>query len=48
MKTRYKWTVEDYHQLIATGLLDEKPVELLEGELIEVSPEGYTSQVYES
>ena len=40
MKTRYKWTVEDYHQLIATGLLEGKPVELLEGELIEMSPEG--------
>ena len=34
MKTRYKWTVEDYHQLIETGLLEGKPVELLEGELI--------------
>lgn len=40
MKTRYKWTVEDYHQLIDTGLLEGKPVELLEGELIEMSPEG--------
>ena len=40
MKTRYKWTVEDYHQLVATGLLEGKPVELLEGELIEMSPEG--------
>ncbi len=40
MKTRYKWTVEDYHQLVETGLLEGKPVELLEGELIEMSPEG--------
>lgn len=40
MKTRYKWTVEDYHQLVATGLLAGKPVELLEGEIIEMSPEG--------
>lgn len=40
MKARYKWTVNDYHQLIATGLLAGKPVELLEGELIEMSPEG--------
>ncbi|WP_319421702.1 Uma2 family endonuclease [Pleurocapsa sp. FMAR1] len=40
MKTRYKWTVADYHQLIETGLLEGKPVELLEGELIEMSPEG--------
>ncbi len=40
MKTRYKWTVADYHQLVETGLLEGKPVELLEGELIEMSPEG--------
>ena len=39
MKMRYKWTVEDYHQLVKTGLLEGKPVELLEGELIEMSPE---------
>ena len=40
MKTRYKWTVADYHQLVATGLLEGKSVELLEGELISMSPEG--------
>ena len=40
MKSRYKWTVADYHQLVETGLLEGKPVELLEGELIEMSPEG--------
>ena len=34
MKARYKWTVDDYHQSIETGLLEGKPVELLEGELI--------------
>ena len=28
MKTRYKWTVEDYHQLVETGILAGKPVEL--------------------
>ena len=48
MQTRYKWTVEDYHQLVETGLLEGKPLELLEGELIEMSPEGvphhYTNQ----
>ncbi|MEO1692736.1 MAG: Uma2 family endonuclease [Cyanobacteria bacterium J06631_6] len=40
MKTRYKWTIADYHQLVETGLLEGKPVELLEGEIIEMSPEG--------
>ncbi len=40
MKTLYKWSVEDYHSLIETGILEGKPVELLEGELITMSPEG--------
>ncbi|ELR96852.1 Uma2 family endonuclease [Gloeocapsa sp. PCC 73106] len=39
MKTLYKWSVEDYHRLIETGILGTKRVELLEGEIIEVSPE---------
>jgi Uma2 family endonuclease len=40
MKTIYKWSVAEYHQMIETGLLAGKPVELLEGEIIEMSPEG--------
>jgi Uma2 family endonuclease len=39
-KTLYKWTVEDYHKLVDRGLLGNKPVELLEGEIVEMSPEG--------
>ncbi|MFM7383724.1 MAG: Uma2 family endonuclease [Microcystaceae cyanobacterium] len=35
-----RWSVADYHRLIATGLLDEKPVELLKGQLVEMSPES--------
>ncbi|HHP7230609.1 MAG TPA: Uma2 family endonuclease [Xenococcaceae cyanobacterium] len=40
MKTLYKWSVAEYHQMIETGLLIDKPVELLEGEIITVSLEG--------
>ena len=40
MKTLIKWTLEDYHNLINKGILDHKSVELLEGELIEMSPES--------
>lgn len=40
MKTLYKWLVAEYHHMIETGLLAGKPVELLEGEIIETSPEG--------
>jgi Uma2 family endonuclease len=48
MKTLYKWSVAEYHHIIETGLLEGKPVELLEGEIIEMSPEGplHTSTNY--
>ena len=39
MKTLYKWSVEDYHQIIESGILEGKAVELLEGEIIAMSPE---------
>ena len=48
MKTPYKWSVDDYHQMIEWGLLVGKPVELLEGAIVEMGPEGipysYTCQ----
>ena len=40
MKTLYKWSVEDYHSLIEAGIIEGKPVELLEGEIITMSTEG--------
>jgi Uma2 family endonuclease len=40
MKTRYKWSISDWHQLVETGILADKSVELLEGEIVEMSPEG--------
>ncbi len=39
MKTLYKWSVEDYHQIIESGVLEGKSVELLEGEIVTMSPE---------
>ncbi|NES00728.1 MAG: Uma2 family endonuclease [Symploca sp. SIO1B1] len=39
MKTIAKWSVEDYHQMINAGILNERRVELLAGEIIEMSPE---------
>lgn len=38
--TMAKWTVDDYHRMIDAGILDGRPVELLQGEIIEMSPEG--------
>ena len=37
--TTYKWSIEEWHELVEFGLLEGKPVELLEGEIIEMSPE---------
>ena len=38
--TTYKWSIEEWHELVDSGVLEGKPVEFLEGEIIEVSPEG--------
>ena len=35
-----KWTVEDYHQMVAAGILKNRRVELLSGEILEMAPEG--------
>jgi len=35
-----KWTLDQYHQMIEAGILIGQSVELLNGEIIEVSPEG--------
>ncbi len=40
MTTIAKWSVEDYHLMIASGVLNNRSVELLAGEIIEMSPEG--------
>jgi Uma2 family endonuclease len=35
-----KWTLDDYHQMIEVGLLEGRHVELLNGEIVEMPPEG--------
>lgn len=40
MVTRVKWSIEDYHRMVAAGILHNHRVELLAGDIIEVSPEG--------
>jgi len=37
--TLAKWTLNEYHQMIASGILDDRHVELLRGEIVEMSPE---------
>ena len=39
MKTLVTWSVEDYHRMIEAGILNDRRVELLAGEIVEVSPE---------
>ncbi|NEP05220.1 MAG: Uma2 family endonuclease [Okeania sp. SIO2G4] len=40
MKTLFKWTIKEYHHLINTGIFVNRRVELLHGEIVEMSPES--------
>ena len=35
-----RWTVAEYHRLVDEGILDDHPVELLNGEIVVMAPEG--------
>ena len=35
-----KWTIDEYHQMIDAGILCDRHVELLNGDIIEMPPEG--------
>ncbi|MBW4619745.1 MAG: Uma2 family endonuclease [Cyanosarcina radialis HA8281-LM2] len=39
MKTLAKWSVDEYHCMIEAGILRDRHVELLAGEIVEMSPE---------
>jgi Uma2 family endonuclease len=41
-----KWTTEQYHELIAKGILADRRVELLNGDIVEMPPEGMPHAVY--
>jgi Uma2 family endonuclease len=38
--TTAKWTLDEYHRMVEVGLLCERHVELLNGEVVEMPPEG--------
>lgn len=40
MATLVKWSIDDYHLMIASGIFNNRSVELIEGEIIAVSPES--------
>lgn len=35
-----KWSVEDYHKMIEAGILCDRAVELIAGDILKMSPEG--------
>jgi Uma2 family endonuclease len=37
--TLYKWTLDRYHAAIDAGLFDQEPVELLQGDIVVMTPE---------
>ncbi|HAC65441.1 MAG TPA: hypothetical protein DCF68_18400 [Cyanothece sp. UBA12306] len=39
MKILAKWSIDDYHRMIETGIIRDRHVELLGGEIVEMSPE---------
>ena len=39
MKTLAKWSIDDYHRMVEAGILRGRHVELLAGEIVEMSPE---------
>jgi Uma2 family endonuclease len=41
-----KWTIDEYHQLVDSGILDDRRVELLKGIIVEIAPEGTPHAVY--
>lgn len=44
--TTAKWTINDYHRMIEAGILADRRVELLNGEIVEMSPEGEPHTYY--
>ncbi|MDX2214263.1 MAG: Uma2 family endonuclease [Oculatellaceae cyanobacterium bins.114] len=41
-----KWTVDDYHRMIEAGILSDRQVELLNGVIVDMSPEGTSHAAY--
>lgn len=41
-----KWSLEEYHRMVESGVLDGRRVELIHGEIIEMPPEGAEHSSY--
>ena len=46
--TLYKWTIDRYHAALASGLFDDQPVELLQGDIVVMAPEREPHACYSS
>lgn len=46
--TPYKWTLDRYHAAIDAGLFEDQPVELLQGDIIVMTPEREPHAAYSS
>ena len=46
--TLAKWTIDEYHLMIESGLLDNRSVELIKGEIVEMPPEGEAHAYFSS
>lgn len=44
--TTVKWTIDEYHRLVNAGFLDDKHVELLNGVIVDMAPEGKPHAAY--
>jgi Uma2 family endonuclease len=44
--TPVKWTLDDYHRIVESGVLNDRPVELLNGEIVVMPPEGPAHAAY--
>jgi Uma2 family endonuclease len=44
--TTAKWSLDDYHHMITSGLLDGRSLELINGEIIQMAPEGVAHSFY--
>ena len=41
-----KWSIADYHKMIEAGILRDRNIQLIDGELVEMSPEGVIHAAY--
>ena len=46
MVTIAKWSIAEYHKMIEAGILGDRNIQLINGELVEMSPEGVIHAAY--